>query len=405
MGRFFILALIYFTWLKSYSQNLVWNGSFENTISKIGDYHKKVDSFYALHWYAPTGCTVDIFRDKKYCTNEFLKSFEPILDFCIKVLNGRYAIGLGLINYQGSMEHITGELKEPMMKDSIYSISAYIKRASGKVSTPGFGFKFSSDSILFQNSVRDLNEISPFYTMLYKSRKIYSDFELDEPFYDTSWTRIEFPYKALGGERFLTLGKFAYDNDKKYITLFEKGLSKTRKEISKYLESGKSKIFFNKEINSSDNLENLDNYYFIDSVQVIKIKANPIDDNCPTCIDLIPYNSIPSRRVYKNLFDDRGLVGNATITMFPTISKDEKIVLHFGNNKELIAVSINQYEQSNEKRQIKVIFKYPVKKLRGFPLIYYVSKLTESDKIGYHNRSKSFSTKSLLCENCKLLKK
>lgn len=161
MGRVFILALIssFFDSNSGFAQNLLLNGSFEEVHDYSGNPKMYLDTFYAKHWFAPTDGSVDIYRDIEACDETHIKNIEPGMGFCVKVDNGSYCIGLYTITHYGYMEHITGQLKEPLINNGVYRVSFSIKFYGDEpYFSKGFGYKFSKDSIVFKskkNSIKD----------------------------------------------------------------------------------------------------------------------------------------------------------------------------------------------------------------------------------------------------------
>lgn len=388
MGRLVFLALIIFRiTVVCNSQNLLLNGNFENTISKVGDYHIRVDSFYALEWFLPTECTVDIFRDKNVCNDNLIVNYEPGLDFCVNTFSGNYCIGLCLINHYGYMEHIAGKLLKPLIKNSFYKISFYIKFKANKTSwaSSGFGYKFSSDSIVFKGNILEhqgstKSGLAPFYYHLFKSEKIFSDFEIDYPLYDTTWIKVESLYEANGGEKFITFGKFSIQDDKSIIKEFERLISKRLVQTDvENIHKIKSRILQRVPVSVIDETPVLTNYYFLDSVQVLLIDTfKNKNESCPFCVDLDSTTDIPSKREYNNLFDDKGLVRNVSILIVAKLAAMEKLIIQFGKNKEIILIN-DKPDYLNESDEMIYQLVYPVRKLRGNPLKWFVEKTSIED--------------------------
>lgn len=216
MGRIFILEIICI--LLTYSskcQNLVLNHSFEHMITKVTSKLGTLDSFYAKHWFVPTDGTPDIYRDLNSCNDDFIKNHEVGLDTCIHVFSGNYCIALILINEYGYVEHITGKLSKPLKIDHLYKAGFYVKGYTGRYKGSGLGIKLSQDSIIFNSDEFHDYKLSPFYHKLYKSHKVKADFEIIDV--DTTWKKVEYYFRALGNEKFITLGKFSADNDEAEI--------------------------------------------------------------------------------------------------------------------------------------------------------------------------------------------
>lgn len=383
MGRFINLALIIFNCnLIGKAQNLLLNGGFESTISKVGDQQLRVDSFYARDWFLPTDCTVDIYRNKSICTNEYIRSYEPILNFCINTYSGNYNIGLTLIDAYGSMEHISGILSKSLIKDKLYKVNFYLKYKANKYSwaSKGFGYKFSTDSVVFKSNILELefkgSGLAPYYYNLFSAYKVYSDFELDYLFYDTTWTKIETIFKAKGGERYLTFGKFAIPEDSKIIKQFNSLISRKRIDTDdKNIADLNSKVLMIVPLSVDDETPTLTNYYFMDAVEVIAMDSlEQIKyESCPFCVDLDPDTSFPSSREYNNLFNDRGWVGNISTEIIANLGPMEKLTIEYGKNKKVIIINAKNAEEE-KREEVRYDLNCPVKKLRGKPFKWRVEK-------------------------------
>lgn len=191
MGRVFVLALMV-SFNFSLGQNLIPNGDFEETISKVGDNREFIDSFYAKQWYVPTNCTPDIFRSSLYCDSLSIMSFEPSMRFCLKPISGNYCIGLGLLNTFGSMEYVSARLNKTLIKGKTYKLTFWSKYIGGldNYISDGFGCKFSVDSLLFNSTEMDIKGQASYYQYLYKSEPIVGV----GYFQGTAWTKHEVNY-------------------------------------------------------------------------------------------------------------------------------------------------------------------------------------------------------------------
>ena len=227
-SRLFIGAILCMSVAGSvFAQNLLLNGYFENVISGVSHEHGQLDSFYAKHWFTATGSTVDIYSSIENCSSNSVWNLEPKLHYCVDAQRGKYCLGIGLINNRGSVEHITGRLKKALRSDHTYRVSYYFKANGGATFySEGLGFKLSQDSIIFRSDIGDFMGLSPSYNDLFNTTAIYAEYESSTVPLDTNWTRVEYIYKAAGGERFITLGRFAYPNDKKKRKLFDQGMSR-----------------------------------------------------------------------------------------------------------------------------------------------------------------------------------
>ncbi|HMO40274.1 MAG TPA: hypothetical protein PKC76_13850 [Saprospiraceae bacterium] len=389
MGRVFILEIILslFFIYNLFSQNLIKNGNFEDVISSVGDYRMRQDSFYAKNWFTPTDCSVDIYRNREVCNDNYIRAHEPGLDFCVEVASGNYCLGLYLINYFGYMEHITGKLKEPLEAGEQYLVSYSIRYLGGNDARAsiGMGFKFSKDSILFKSNIMDIAGLSPFYSDLYGVNKVYADYSLAYRFIDTNWTRIESIFTAEGGEKFLTFGKFCYQDDKKIIGQFNYLRHHPKAVNNKsFLDKEKSLVIKKVRASKVQDTPELLNYYLLDSVKVELIKGSTnktskgnfneyksIADSCPLCVDLDPLTNLPNRR---QIEVDRGFVGKMDIQIVARLRPMEKLVVEYSKNNQIVIVNLKSAEPPNTYSEITYLLKESAKKLKQKPIVYYAER-------------------------------
>ncbi len=363
------------------AQNLLLNGSFEQITPAKGDIGEfYLHNFYAKNWFAPTEGSVDIYRSFAACDNQHIRSMENGLDFCVETADGDYCIGLYTITEEGYMEHITGTLEKSLEQGKVYKISFALRFYGDKpIFSKGFGYKFSKDSVVFNSKIKMWRKLNPWYQDLYATNKVYGDFQSDEYLIDSTWTRYSKYYTAKGGERFLTFGQFAFQNDENII----KQLNHLRKiflqkDRTKYIESGK--ILFVKQIDTitinRNTNNNFSNYYLLDDVSVEEVTDVSIlqqQRTCNGCIDNDPLTvNIPNHR---EITIDRGYEGNLSFSVNAQLNAMEKLVIELDKGNKIIVV--NDKPQQN----IDLIyqFRYPAKKLRGKTLSYYIEKITNND--------------------------
>lgn len=310
-----IICLLFFTFFikNAFAQNLLLNGDFEEVVPNKGNYQTYLDTFYAKHWYQPTDCSVDIYRDHKVCNSSNVMSITSALQFCLRCASGNYCIGLYGIDYFGYMEHLTGKLSKPLEAGKKYKISFAMKffiQNNVVIASKGFGYKFNKDSILFHTdnplslskslsprskklTVRSLHggKNSPFYYDLFATEKVYADFSFQEYMTDSTWHNYTTYYTAKGGERFITFGQFAYKDDKKIIEqMLKLRQSPYVEKITKFITSNKS-LFVHK---FSDNFaDGMHNYYLMDNIKVEELleeEATP-EKTCNGCFNVTPISN------------------------------------------------------------------------------------------------------------------
>lgn len=317
------------------------NGDFENVIPNNGDLLIYQDQFYAKDWLQPTDCTVNIYRDKTICGESNVMDMESKLDFCVNAESGKYCIGLILISYFGYMEHITGQLIEPLVGGLNYEISYYIKFHYENMikSCNGFGFKFSKTPDIFYAAKIPEEDRHPFYDKIFFQNRIFSDFQINEVILDTNWQKKTFLYTAKGGERHITFGRFSYSDDYSLYKHFERmrHLPIKGSFADKTITQNTSPVIknYSNKVAAGEGEDNWVSYYMLDNVQIIRLDNDTTDYSiCDNCIDTDPKTiNIPSYREYKV---DIGFVGKMNIEIHPSLKPMEMLVIEYGNKRKII---------------------------------------------------------------------
>jgi hypothetical protein len=325
------------------SQNILLNGDFEVINPSTGNPKFYLDQFYMDNWMAPSECSVDIFRDVNACDEFHIHNIEPGMDFCLEVASGDYCMGLYSINHDGYMEHITGELSMPLLKNEVYIISFYIKNYSDKpFVSKGFGYKFSQTPVVFDSEIYTGSKLSPFYQNLFSKTKVFADFEFDEYIINSEWKKINTYYTATGSEKFITFGNFAFKNDAKIMKQF-KQLSDnyTFDKMNKFIKSEKS-LVVNKidtlEISRNNGLST--NYYLVDNIKIERVldeKTKNKEYKCENCLDLdTSTRGIPQKLEF---FVDQGFVGDLSFAFLARLNTNEKMVIVLNKGYKLIVAN------------------------------------------------------------------
>lgn len=381
MGRIFILVIIYFNVVQVHAQNLLLNGDFEEVIRPDSNVLAKDNGtrdfynikFYCKDWLKPTYCSPDIFRDIKVCDNDHVKSVEPLNDFCIDVQSGNYCAGLILMEITGETEYLTGKLRHPLVKDSIYKITFWLRFSPGinQMASKGFGYKFSEDSIVFQSSIISLyGLLESNYVALFENNKIKADYNIDHIFTNTKWTKIVSLYKANGGEKFITFGMFSLDKDKEWIKQLNSIRSNyNQTKIEQLIEKNKSVMLKRVEVPSREIFDLVDNnYYFIDNISVEPLSSSELEfaqRTCFNCIDNDPMTfNIPNRLEF---FVDKGFFGDLELSVYAVLKPIETLKIQLGKKEEILLNNESDHVQSFEYR-----FKYPASKVRNKSIVYSI---------------------------------
>ncbi len=233
---FFILKLFFYASL--FSQNIVTNGSFEETTKekKMKGVLKEIPS-----WTSPNKGTPDIFSlecrnylgiNKNYPQNTFGEQ--------LPCDSSNYAGFIAFDEY--SFEYITNDLKETLIKDNIYCFSMCISLAEiGQNASNCINILFTKEKPKGK-----------------KFKKLSSDECLSNQYIIDNyreWITLSFIYKAKGGERYLTIGCFERIDKIKNI-----------------------KIKKDHKVRNLKRVPRLYTYYYIDNVSLIEIQDS---SECP----------------------------------------------------------------------------------------------------------------------------
>jgi hypothetical protein len=271
MKKVYTLIIIILNSQLQYGQELLINPSFENYTSL---YSKLGKEFCANGWLIPNLGSVDYYSEKYPGKN---RSIPHNQDGYHPAYDGIAYIGLVLFDWSGEMEYITGSLKEPFKKDSIYQMSFNIRYAGDSV------WIYSKlIELLFTQEIKFL-EWNTNYRYLFKNDKqpqASVKVDIERAYITREWIRCTAEYKAQGGEKYVTFGLF-YQGDK-FIEL-------CNEYVKKYNDFEKQKKFINThEVypiftnhNFNPTLRNkfrVYAYYFIDNVSVKPMKKEGKDN-------------------------------------------------------------------------------------------------------------------------------
>lgn len=361
------------------SQNVLLNGDFE----VISDSTRKKSiynyNFYFKDWHEPTDCSSDIFRDAKICDKKHKMSIEPMLNYCIDVQSGNYCAGIVLMSFTGETEYLTGRFLSPLIKDSIYKISFWVKYAPNPkcMASSGLGYKVSSDSIVFKSKIKAIEGLSSNYLDLFGSIKIRPDFHIDSLVTNTKWTKITSLFKAIGGERFITFGMFSMENDFQFIQyLNQLKLGYNASKVNKFIS--KKTIFKRVEVDSQDINNNLDeNYYYLDNISVEPLSIHEFqraNKTCLNCIDNDPMTlNIPNQL---NFFVDKGFFGDLELSIHAILKPKEILKIKLDKENEILLKN-----ESNIIKHVDYKFNYPASKVRNKSIIYSIINSTKYNDI------------------------
>jgi len=256
---FFILAPL----MNCAQENLVINPSFEDYTELPSGFSNNGKSF-ATYWYIPSMSSPDYFNNN--CDSSYLSDAARIFNYD-KPHTGSSCIGLYPLLWNGYMEHITGELSKPLERNEVYRVVFWIKY-SGNVcqfSADCFGVYFSIEK--FQ-----MYPMDPFYDYFFNN-KLKANIETTAGNFitnDSTWVEVNFLYKASGGEKYLTLGKFYNDKIKlKTINNYRQANIQFTNKKEKFIRKKEHQkiLLLNNNFIDRDSIAT-NAYYFIDDISV-----------------------------------------------------------------------------------------------------------------------------------------
>jgi OmpA-OmpF porin, OOP family len=286
--------------------------------------------------------------------------------------SGNGYIGLIPVGINYAQEFIQGSMKSVLLKNNYYKISFWVEYPSCKAfySTWKLGTYLSEDKILCMNKLPQYCEKSYkkydycFFTDMCTKKYMaqvenIKDNYLEE---ENRWVEISGIYKAIGGEKYITLG-FFYNNDSITEVLTKvyakSGLTKSNYKkfddyFANYMRLCDPVIDYYKFQNYS--------YYFIDDVSVVQVDSNG---------NYIPQNNIlDSNNSFKVQYFN---IDSAEINK-PIVLED----IHFSfNSSELTEESNNELN-----------FLYDVLKVR---LSYKISIAGYTDDLGSDEHNQKLS--------------
>jgi hypothetical protein len=254
-----------------FSQNLVKNPGFEDyNVEKPKN--QNFDNNYlplCSDWYAVG--TVDLFYDNNINHEQSVAinifGYHPSKD-------GKVYAGFCVFKWDGYHEQLTGTLGRPLLKDSVYMISLYIRYAekASYMLVQKEGIKFSNN----------LNQYPGTYNVWYNediiTNQVTADIEFElEDVCDSLWHKKTLTYKAHGGEKYFTFGFFYQKGSdlRDKIIQYMKAWPKGPKQEWKFLRKNEDNAFFPRNPKYDPNKTVINQkfaYYFIDDVSVVEIK-------------------------------------------------------------------------------------------------------------------------------------
>ncbi|GIV44916.1 MAG: hypothetical protein KatS3mg035_2039 [Bacteroidia bacterium] len=257
----------------SKQRNLVYNPSFEEHFYCPPPMFK--DSFPCKGWWSPNIGTVDYFHQ---CSQ--IAEYRVPLNYYgyYQAHSGNGYVGLVLISVETlSMEHIQGQLIEPLKAGKQYKVSFWIRLAYSysDYAACNIGVYFSREKILkgkfWEAKDSYIEGITPELTAHVSNPK--GNFITD-----TGWVEISGIYTAKGGEIYITIGMF-WDDHPKVIKAWKKAKENpgwnTTKRLGKKIEKHLLKKNSHMEKQYKDAPTKVKQhypYYFIDDISVVELE-------------------------------------------------------------------------------------------------------------------------------------
>lgn len=201
-----------FTGQLVYSQNLILNPSFEDTLT-CPTIFQPLSYLRPVNWICPTAGSSDYFNTDTTCIwgggvphniygFQFPRSFNAHCGFLA------YA---GPPN-QNAREYITGTLSDTLMANYIYCVSFYVSAPNNcKYSTDDLGAYLSVDTASFT----DYSTPGILLNLIPQIQNNSSNFLSDT----LNWMLVSDTFVAQGGEKFITIGNFKNDLNTSFDTL------------------------------------------------------------------------------------------------------------------------------------------------------------------------------------------
>ena len=274
--EYFVFLLFVFGYnISACSQNLILNPGFEDHYSKIVDNNRIIrsswiDTLPALFWYDLNRATPDYLNRGDILQDcysfQVFKEIYPDLFNEEAVYDGQGAMGICAYNVSGGLEHITGIIESPLIKDSTYRVSMDISLVDfSYICLTNIGILLTLD---FPN---ELMVEGGFYDEIFQSPIQSSiDFDISSTCCCTGLVTVHGEFKATGGEKYITIGLF-YQEDynlfpviDKFRWIQSKGKKYEKKVLNKYSETPVYKI--NRNFQPNDFSLAKQAYYVIDNV-------------------------------------------------------------------------------------------------------------------------------------------
>lgn len=188
----------------STAQNLVPNSSFEEYSKCPLGFSTKPSDFAAMHWLSASTGTPDYYNKCSIGENDVPANWAGVSH----THSGAGYAGIYAWSFSsGYREYVQCELMEPLQAGVTYKVSFYYRISSYSV------YAIDRIGILFSDSLFNQNHDQRIMTEpTFQQVKSFSELS-------NGWQLASFDLKAKGGERFLTIGNFARNEETKYMKI------------------------------------------------------------------------------------------------------------------------------------------------------------------------------------------
>lgn len=297
-------------------QNLVVNPSFEDGL----DSSDEDRSIIVKGWMQdPKNSTVDLFT-KSDCKRPVYYSIEDTNKRTPAPYDSNTYLGFSIFSWTDYSEPITGTLKSPLLKDSLYIISFYLKYPRDLVMIYSKNIE-----ILFSNKKPESNHGEPIFGPVYSEKEPLADVRItiEEAVKTDDWIKCKALYKAKGNEIFFTIGLF-YQNkyfrklNKKFMQTLDNG-----KKESKFLNSTALYPIYpnpyqNIDLSNKTYAYRVNNvplaYYYIDDVKISPYKRDTVEEFVKSYFNENLYKYFYSRLEYPEDIVRKGIQGDVVVS-------------------------------------------------------------------------------------------
>lgn len=206
MRKILILLILINRGYNSYSQNLIPNPSFEDTVScptNVGNLN------HTYSWIAPSTGSPDYFNS---CTGNLSVSVPHNIQGFQYAHGGDAYVGIAIYAAQGVTyrEYIEVQIDTPLLANKCYHFEMYCNQGNrSQYTTDAIGVYFSDTMISGITSSSELQLIP----QIENSTGNYLD--------TLNWTLVSGTYTANGGENYIIIGNFK--NDSNTVAIFNNG--------------------------------------------------------------------------------------------------------------------------------------------------------------------------------------